>query len=451
MSNAKYRFVWKAIKYNRKQGGEIVSTPSFIIGLEDRETKEVFPHPISHFLYKKYHRNSGSVNTELTVAQIIVPFLNFVLEKVNQEALGYAGIKGLVDLQECHANSYLQYCVDEKSNKNSTLEMKENFLSKFYKYLWDEKVLKHKPRFKLVSVRTRKEIRKVYKIDFTYKKTDETLLREKVKRKDLVPQNHESNENRIFIRLQYIREVLYVAKHEVPDIAFGVALQIFGGLRKGEVVNLTKTALKSQNGQDYGVEGLVILIRDRQLDLFNRFEDVSTMQVKNPRDQACLIDPILNYLYKNHMEVVLKKVKEPKQPNALLYDMEGNSMSADTYDKRFLKLKNAYLGMLLGTEGRYQDYLDFSQTKWRSHIGRGVFTNMCLDAGFNEKQTAVLRGDRSTQSMESYFDIITATYNIRKALGLLSPDQSSDIANLNMPINNKMWKEVQEFGSGLRN
>ena len=53
--------------------------------------------------------------------------------------------------------------------------------------------------------------------------------------------------------------------------------------------------------------------------------------------------------------------------------------------------------------------------------------------------------------MESYFDIITATYNIRKALGLLSPDQSSNIANLNMPINNKMWKEVQEFGSGLRN
>ena len=434
MYNAKYRFVWKAIKYNRKQGGEIVSTPSFIIGLEDRETKEVFPHPISHFLYKKYHRNSGSVNTELTVAQIIVPFLNFVLDKVNQEALNYTAIKGLVDLQECHANAYLQYCVDEKSNKNSTLEMKENFLSKFYKYLWDEKVLKHKPRFKLVSVRTGKEIRKVYKIDFTYKKTDETLLREKIKRKDLVPQNHESNENRIFIRLQYIREILYVAKHEVPDIAFGVALQIFGGLRKGEVVNLTRTALKSQNGQDYGVEGLVILVRDRQLDLFNRFEDVSTMQVKNPRDQSCLIDPILNYLYKNHMEVVLKKVKGPKQPNALFYNTEGNSMSADTYDKRFLKLKNAYLGMLLGTEGRYQDYLDFSQTKWRSHIGRGVFTNMCLDAGFNEKQTAVLRGDRSTQSMESYFDIITATYNIRKALGLLSPDQSSNIANLNMPI-----------------
>ncbi len=67
--------------------------------------------------------------------------------------------------------------------------------------------------------------------------------------------------------------------------------------------------------------------------------------------------------------------------------------------------------MLWGTPGRYQDYLDFSQTKWCSHIGRGVFTNMCLDAGFNKKQIAVLRGDRTIQSMESYFDIITATYS----------------------------------------
>ena len=82
----------------------------------------------------------------------------------------------------------------------------------------------------MVSVRSRKEIRKVYKIDFTYKKTDETLLREKIKRKDVVPQNHESNENKIFIRLQYIREILYVAKHETPDIAFGAALQIFEGV-----------------------------------------------------------------------------------------------------------------------------------------------------------------------------------------------------------------------------
>lgn len=442
LQSSEYRFVWKAIKYYRKQGGEFIKTDSIIIGLENTSTKEIFPHPISHFLFKYYHRNSGSINTELTVAQTIVSFLNFMLNKLCENSSEYKNTRGLRDLKENDVNAYLQYCVNEKANKNKTLEMKENFLSKFYKYLWDERILKNQPRFKVVSVRNRKEIRNVYKIDFIYKKTDETLLREKVKRKDIVPQSHESNEERALIRLKYIRELLYVAKHETPDIAFGVALQIFGGLRKGEVVNLSRTALKSQNGQAYGVEGLVVLIRDRQTDLFSRFNNVSTMQVKNPRDQSCLIDPILNYLYKYHIEVVLKKIKQPLHPDALFYDTEGNPMSADTYDKRFLKLKNSYLGMLLGTSGRYQDYLDFSQTKWRSHIGRGAFTNMCLDAGFNEKQTAVLRGDKSTKSMESYFDIMTATFNIKKALSLLSPEQSENISGLNMPTNRKIWKEI---------
>jgi len=42
MSNAKYRFVWKAIKYNRKQGGEIVGTPSFIIGCKRQVKMNTF-------------------------------------------------------------------------------------------------------------------------------------------------------------------------------------------------------------------------------------------------------------------------------------------------------------------------------------------------------------------------------------------------------------------------
>ncbi|MGA4497890.1 hypothetical protein ACPC0Q_19430 [Bacillus bombysepticus] len=439
-----YKFDWKVVQYPRKQGGHIINTKSFIIVLKNLTTGETYPHPITHFLYKYYHRYSGSINTEKAVAVNIVPFLNFIFEKINQGEPEFRNIKGLGDLREEHANLYLKFCVEVKANKQKTLEIKENYISKFYKYLLDENVLKNEPRFKVVLVRAGYDTKKVYKMDFTYKKTDEVLLRERVKRKDIVPQNHETDENRHIIRLHYIRELLLIAKQEVPDIAFGVALQIFGGLRKGEVINLVRTALKPQSSK-YGQGGLVVLIRDRQSDLFNRFIDTANAQVKNPRDQSTLIDPILPFLYKHHIEVILKKIKNPKHLNALFYDSEGNPMSSDTYDKRFVKLKNIYLGMLLATKGRYQDYMDFSQTKWRSHIGRGVFTNMCLDAGFSEKQTAVLRGDKSTQSMESYFDIITATFNIRKALKLLSPEQSEKISNLNMPIYRYHWKEVEKF------
>lgn len=443
------KFNLKIIKYIRKQGNKIIKTEAVMIVIKDEETGKAIPHPSTHFLYKNYHRNSGSINTEMAAAYVIVPFLNFVWNKVQEGNKDFQDVNGLMDLKVEHANLYLQSCVKEKANLESTLDKKENYISKFYKYLLDEKVLKYKPNFKVSSIPCNNGIRAVHKLDFTYKKTDTAYVHSKIKRKDIVPQGHQTNENRHIIRLHYIREILLVAKQEVPDIAFAVALQIFGGLRKGEVVNLFKSSLKPQNGVPYGEGGLVVEVRDRQNVLFHRFNDISKEQVKRPRDQSCFIDPILCYLYKHHVEKVLKKINNTKYPDALFYNEAGNPMSADSFDKKFLKLKNIYLGMLLATKGRYQDYLDFSQTKWRSHIGRGVFTNMCMDAGFNEKQTAILRGDKSTKSMESYFDIITATYNIRKALGLLSPEQSSKIASLNMPFYQRQWKDVEEFGSRI--
>lgn len=437
-----FKFDIKVIKYYRKQGGDLVKTKAITIVLKDIISNQTFPHPLTHFIYKYYHRNSGSINTEMAVANVVVSFLNFVIKKNGQDQKFYY-VNGISDITEEHANLFLQNCVEERANKRSTIEKKENYLSKFYKYLWDEGILKYKPSFKMVSIIRDSGVKTVYKLDFLYKKTDDSLIREKIKRKDIVPQSDETSEHRHTIRILYIREVLLIAKCEVPSIAFAIALQIFGGLRKGEVLNLTRTSLKPQNGYKYGERGLVVEIRDRQDLLFSRFSDTTKEQVKNPRDQACLIDPILCNLYKFHSDVVLKKIKNPSYANALFYDDDGNPMSGDTFDNRFLKLKNSYLGMLLGVTGRYQDYLDFSQTKWRSHIGRGIFTNMCLDAGFNEKQTAVLRGDKSTKSMESYFDIITATHNIRKALGLLSPEQTEKISNLNMPFYHKYWNDIE--------
>lgn len=441
-----YRFDLKTIRYNIKQSGNIIKAQAIMIVLKNNITKETFPHPITHFLYKFYNRNSGSINTEKAVANVIVPFLNFVLREVSERKKEFLFVKGIADLRIEHANLFLKYCVEEKENAITTLMKKEDYISKFYKYLSDQGVLKEKPVFSLLTILRDEKIIEVYKLDYSYKKPDITKLRKKVKRKDIVPQSNESSVNKQTIRLYYIREILLLAKQETPDIAFAIALQIFGGLRKGEVINLTRTALKSQNSSKFGEEGLFVEIRDRQEYLFKRLDNISKEQVKNPRDQSCLIDPILSYLYKYHMEVVLKKVRNGKNLNALFYDSQGNPISAETFDKRFLKLKASYLGMLLGTKGRYQDYLDFSQTRWRSHIGRGVFTNMCLDVGYNEKQTAVLRGDKSTKSMEDYFEVISATYNIRKALSLLSPENSDKVSSLNMPFYYKSWKEVEEAG-----
>lgn len=447
MKSQGYRYVWKAIKYPRKQGGKIKLTPAYIIGMENRETKEVFPHPLTHFIYKNFHRNSGSINSELSVIQVVVPFLNFVLNKADQNDLDFKDVRGLEDLNLIHANKYLEHCVIEKGNTKKTLEIKENHLSKLYKYLMNEGILKNQIRFIESTFRSSNEIKRIYKLDFLYKKTDETLVRKKVKRKDIVPQGYITSNNRMQIRLETIREILFTAKYEVPDIAFGVALQIFGGLRRGELLNLNRKALKSQNGLAYGMGGLILEIRDRQGELFSRLPNLATLQVKNPRDQSCLIDPMLNFLYKHYIENVLVKYPVVKNKDALFYDSKGNPMSAETYNKKFGKLKDAYLGRLLGSKGRYQDYLDLAETKWATHIGRGVFTNLCIDAGFKDKQTAVLRGDKSTQSMEAYYDILTATFNIRKALERLHTTKNEDIYELARNKEDiKIWKDVIRVG-----
>lgn len=430
-----YKFVISNGRYFFKQGGTYYEIDRTIIGVKDIENNVIYPHPISSFLYIKYHRKSGSINTELTAAKTIVPFLNSVLN--------CGKIFGLANLKINQANDYLDYCVKERGNKLNTLKMKENYLSTFYRFLFEQGILKEKPPFVISKYFYKNEERTVYKLDFLYKRTDETFLREKIKRKDFVPQQHQNNYDRKVIRLNYIREFLLLALDIAPDIALAVALQFYGGLRAGEVLNLDKQSIITLDGSEYGERGMVLMVRDRQNQLFPYKKSTAGEQVKTPRDQSVLIDPILCLIYENHINKVLKK----RNNNiALFCDSKGNSLAYSAYYNRFKSLKNTYYGQLLGTKGRFQDYQDFSGTRITAHIGRGAFTNMCLDAGFSARQTAILRGDKSVMSMESYKDQISAAYNITRALGMLEPQNVEAMTNLNMPLLQKYGKNIQLFG-----
>jgi len=441
----KYKYVLRSGKYFRRQKGAIYETPRKYIGIKDVKTGEEFPHPITAFLDKNYHEESGSINSETAAGSCIVQFLNFVLNKVSDGHDEFTNINGVQDLTVEHGELFLEACVEEKGNKKNTLKQKEMYLSNFYIFLWKNRILTQMPPMIKVTRKVKNKLKTYYIVEFSYKKTDETLLREEVKRKDFVPQKHESNADKKIIRLNYIREFLLFAKKEAPNIAFGIALQIFAGLRGGEVVNLTRSALIPQGKSKYGQEGLVILVRDRQDDLFSRLEDLDDEQVKVPRDQSALIDPTLCMLYEHHFTKYLKNVKNRNHHDALFYNSNGDSMTTSSYAESFRKLKTKYLTALQFTNGRYDDFLDFSRTKWLTHIGRGIFTNMCLDAGFTAKETAVLRGDKSSQSMEDYKDLVSATYNIRQALRMLEPQNYAEIKELNLPSFHKDWKEVEMY------
>jgi integrase len=317
---------------------------------------------------------------------------------------------------------YLQDCVNIKGELNSTSKTKEAYLSKFFKYLSNEGILKEKPKFNVLIRKSRDgEVYTTYNLDLIYKVTNEEKLKRKIKRKDILSQHDGNKDGNNRLRLIRIYEFLTLAEQVAPDIAFGLALEIFAGLRRGEVVNLLRKSLKPQNGCKYGENGLIIKVRSNREVLFNRLNNTKDDGVKKPRDQASLIDPILCYLYKKHLENVLPKYKKITNNKALFYDSNGNPMSAEVFDSRFKKVKERYIGQLLVTSGRKSDYDDFNETRWGSHIGRGIFTNMCRDVGYNVEQTSILRGDSTTEAMQSYFDIISATHNIERALELLSP------------------------------
>jgi integrase len=440
-------FVKREVKYQKRLGNNFQINRRIIIAVRNNETGIEYGHPITEFIHRKYHATSLSLNNEKGVADVIVQFLNYILNKVNENNPSYKELKdeGLYALRNQHAEQYLEYCGEDLGNNRTTVKRKEIYLTHFYNFLWKEGILKSNPQIYPAKKMIKRNENMVpinnLQSPFVYTKPSQKYQNFK-KRKDFLTQSQELTPGRKIKRLNLSREFIYIACKMFPDIALAVAFQFYGGLRAGEVMNLTENACISQGSSKYAENGLILQIRDRQRILFPDLKDTSMNQVKNERDQAILVDPILSYTYKMHMKNLDTKKKNPHKPLFLNYRMKP--MSTSTYYNRFTKLKNFYLGMLSNTEGRYQDFLDFSDSEWSTHIGRGTFTNMCIDAGFSPIQTAILRGDKSPDSMFQYTDLVMATYNISQAVGLLS-DTTIDFGDTDNEFI-KSWKDVVHFG-----
>lgn len=123
---------------------------------------------------------------------------------------------------------------------------------------------------------------------------------------------------------------------ETPDIALGVFLQCFGGLRKSEVVSLEyKNISVTTVG---GRETMMLDLYDKDLR-----EDVQTAFItgcKRNRQQAVLpvYDNLLWELYEKH-----KKKYQKAGCSAVFVDRNGRAMTEAVYYKRFRILKKSSL------------------------------------------------------------------------------------------------------------
>jgi integrase len=440
--------VKREVKYQKLLGDSFQNNRRIIIAVRNNETGIEYGHPITEFIHKNYHAASLSLNNEKGPADTVVQFLNYLFKLTNDNESAYQDLKdeGLLALKNQHVEQYLEYCGEELGNNRATVKRKESYLTHFYNFLWNEGILNNNPQIYTAKKMIKRNDNMVpiesLQSPFVYTKPSQEYLNFK-KRKDFLTQSQELTSDRKLKRLNLSREFIYIAVKMFPDIALAVAFQFYGGLRAGEVMNLTEKACISQGGSKYAESGLIVQIRDRQRMLFPDLKDTSMNQVKNERDQAILIDPILSYTYKIHMKN-LERLKKKVSNRPLFINSRLKPMSSSSYYARFAKLKKFYLGMLVNTEGRYQDFLDFSESNWSTHIGRGTFTNMCIDAGFSPVQTAILRGDKSPDSMFQYTDLVMATYNISQAVGLLS-NTTLDYKEKDTEFT-KSWKDVVHFG-----
>jgi hypothetical protein len=96
--------------------------------------------------------------------------------------------------------------------------------------------------------------------------------------------------------------------------------------------------------------------------------------------------------------------KTASSTSALFVDDNGYPMDGYVYEKKWDKVKRYFLKSV--EESSYGDYIFLKRRKWRTHIGRGIFTNLCLENGLAEtaRELASLRGDSFVDSAQAYID-----------------------------------------------
>ncbi|WP_411954738.1 hypothetical protein ACKXGF_02580 [Alkalibacillus sp. S2W] len=364
-----YKFALRSSKSTLKTGQDIHMC--HIVVLNDKGLFKV--HPVSNFLYTK---RGAKYNTLKSRGQIITSFLNWLNKNIfifdESEAR-------LSTLDFFKVEYYLNQLVSE--NKSAvTINHNILVLRDFLFYLVEIRVINNPST--VSEIQTRKVDRFNNFFDLYSK-----------------PNSSESDDLIHEIHPNYIIEFLQLAYKYTNPIALGVYMQFFGGLRRGDVVNLTRSSLKSRGA--YGELGLEAIIRNRNLrpDLI---DSDGTNDVKKPRNQVIFSNKLLAKFYESH----LKSYKDNSGNNALFVDSNKMPMSGATYQYYFNKLKSIFIEKLLKSNNievsTYGLYLDSKQ--WSTHIGRGTFSNWVAETTSNPLDVAIARGDKSVESSLVYME-----------------------------------------------
>lgn len=404
------KFVVREYKIEEFIEEKAISIATIGIGVVNKDTGNIYPSPLTNFIKSTYRRKGKSLSSQRNAAYAITRFLNYIEKQIQEENEYFSSLKtkGLLGLELIHGSKYithlsLQVRIEKLSANYVQNQMR--YIIYFYDWLKDQKIIEG--NFEL----TYKEVLSKHKgLSISSNPFDDielgTII---VGKNERVPTTLvDFGSNRYPLTLKFINTARIIA----PEIALGICYQFFGGLRRSEVINITKHSVK-QTGKI-----TILEIRDNQKNLFPHIKNTSHLQVKNPRNQAIMANDLTDSIYADHLTWLEKLESKGKIKNnqaLFISTTTGNPMTGKQYYNKFTKVKTKFLKQL-SDEENVDDYLLLAQNDWSTHIGRGVFTNFLLDIGLNPTQIAIARGDRNINSASAYVDEKTAIESMNHAV-----------------------------------
>ena len=339
-------------------------------------------HPISEFILSKY--SSRDYATMKKYADNIVGFLNYILENRKQ-----LNIKSLYQLKLSHGVEFLNYKGTEDKVNSNTVRGYERTLTNLYVFLSKKGFLMEIPPNEFVK-KENQWGKKYYESPFKGVK---------------YPENRHTKLEHLF-PLKYLPLLLEISVIIAPRITLGIYMQFMGGLRSGEVVNISRTqALRKIKNGDFILD---VKNRDYRTDI----KDHSGSEVKRKRNQEIFnIKDWLSTLFDDHTY----RFKPKDGSNALFVNAKGKAMTAKSYSQYFNNVKVSFCDYLVvyGDEDDIVVSDHLRTVDWRTHIGRGTFTNMVAERTDNPFLIANKRGDKQITSALPY---IARTRRIREKI-----------------------------------
>lgn len=358
--------VW--INWGQKEDGEILKKQFCVIGIRDEKSNLEVIHPISDFILSKY--GMRSYNTQRKRVNNVVKFLNYIVENKNR-----LEVKSLSDITLSTGVNFL----NSLFSSEDTVREIERTLTQFYIYLSQTGCITQIPD----SAFKKKEN---FRGDFYYTSPFKGVI---------YPSRKLSKVEHTFPE-KYIPLLFEIGIIKANPIVLGLYLQLFGGLRVGEIVNLKRAGLKRK------VKSGDILARiENQLMRTDIKDSSGSSSVKVPRKQRIFqIKGWYDILYGDHIALY----KDKDGSGALFVNRDGKAMSGKSYRQYFDKLKNHFIDYLRNN-GDAQDRIlaqHLKIVKWSTHIGRGTFTNLVASESDNPMYIAFSRGDKDLMSALIY-------------------------------------------------